>query len=458
MKTLEEYLRHYAHACPDKTAIRSSEEAISYHELWQAVCERAEVMENYPRRALVIRADQSIDFILSYFAAHKAGKVIVPLEKDFPEYRFQDIVSLVDRAVIPEDVSDILFTTGTTGRQKGTMISQSVIISDAENLIDAQGFSPDLTFIITGPLNHIGSLSKIWPSVMVGATIYIMDGIRNMDAFFEVVRMSPTKVATFQVPASLRMLIQFAEKQLKECSGKFDFIETGAAPISQADMEALCKLLPGVRLFNTYASTETGIIATHNFNAGYCVAGCLGRPMKHSSLEISDEGFIVCGGKTVMSGYCGDKEETDKILRNHLLYTHDKGTLDKEGRLHLSGRDDDIINVGGFKINPVEVEDVVMAMPGIADCICVPAPHPVIGTALRLLYVVKESIGVEKREIARSIATRLENHKVPHLYTQVEKIERTYNGKLNRKFYLLPQSVHTADSEKPLAAQILKKP
>ena len=102
----------------------------------------------------------------------------------------------------------------------------------------------------------------------------------------------------------------------------------------------------------------------------------------------------------------------------------------------MVGREGDIINVGGFKINPVEVEDVAKSMHEIADCICIPSPHPVLGTALRLLYVVKEYHSIEKKTIAKYLATKLESYKVPQLYTQVEKVERTYNGKLNRKAYI----------------------
>lgn len=436
MTRLEDYLREHAQSSPQRIAFQNSDGILTYGELWTMVSERASEIASEASHVYVLRSAHNFDFIIDYFAAHKAGKVIVPLEKDLPDAQFQGILELTSQADIPEEVSDILFTTGTTGKQKGTMISQSVIISDAENLIDAQGFSSDLTFIITGPLNHIGSLSKIWPSIIVGASIYIMNGLKDLPAFFKVVKDAPWKVATFQVPASLRMIMQFGEKQLRDCSEKFDFIETGAAPISQSDMEKLCALLPNTRLYNTYASTETGIIATHNFNDGYCVAGCLGKPMKHSALTINEDGFIVCQGKTLMIGYCGDQDETNHVLRDNKIFTKDKGILDEEGRLQLAGRDGDIINVGGFKVNPVEVEDTAQSMPEIDDCICIPSPHPVLGTALRLLYVVKEGLSVEKKALAKHLALKLEGHKVPQLYTQVDKVERTYNGKLNRKAYM----------------------
>ena len=435
MNRLEDYLREHAQSSPQRIAFQNSDGILTYSELWTAVCERASEIESETSRVYVLRSAHDFDFIIDYFAAHKAGKVVVPLEKDLPDAQFQGILELTSQADMPGDVTDILFTTGTTGKQKGTMISQGIIICDAENLIDAQGFSSDLTFIITGPLNHIGSLSKIWPSIIVGASIYIMDGLKDLPAFFKVVKDAPWKVATFQVPASLRMMIQFGEKQLRDCSEKFDFIETGAAPISQSDMEKLCELLPHTRLYNTYASTETGIIATHNFNGGYCVAGCLGKPMKHSALTIDDDGFIVCQGKTLMIGYCGDLDETNRVLRENKIFTKDKGILDEEGRLQLAGRDGDIINVGGFKVNPVEVEDAAQSMPEIDDCICIPSQHPVLGIALRLLYVVKEGLSVEKKALAKHLASKLEGHKVPQLYTQIDKVERTYNGKLNRKAY-----------------------
>ncbi len=436
MNRLEDYLREHAQSSPQRIAFQNSDGILTYSELWTAVCERASEIESETSRVYVLRSAHDFDFIIDYFAAHKAGKVVVPLEKDLPDAQFQGILELTSQADMPGDVTDILFTTGTTGKQKGTMISQGIIIYDAENLIDAQGFSSDLTFIITGPLNHIGSLSKIWPSIIVGASIYIMDGLKDLPAFFKVVKDAPWKVATFQVPATLRMMIQFGEKQLRDCSEKFDFIETGAAPISQSDMEKLCELLPHTRLYNTYASTETGIIATHNFNGGYCVAGCLGKPMKHSALTIDDDGFIVCQGKTLMIGYCGDLDETNRVLRDNKIFTKDKGILDEEGRLQLAGRDGDIINVGGFKVNPVEVEDAAQSMPEIDDCICIPSPHPVLGTALGLLYVVKEGLSIKKKALAKHLASKLEGHKVPQLYTQVDKVERTYNGKLNRKAYM----------------------
>lgn len=453
MKHLEDYLRLNAQQHPDKPFVIVGDEVTTYSEFWSAV----QSVLNQPdgilpprgdkRRGLILRASQDARFLVSYFAAHLAGVPVVPLESDTTDERYTDIVSIVDGADIPDDVADILFTTGTTGSQKGTMLSHRAIVSNAENLIDAQGFCAETLFVISGPLNHIGSLSKVWPTVIVGGTLCITDGMKDMEAFFAAMKatlLSPQggkmacaeqKIATFLVPASIRMLLQFGADRLSEYADRIDFIETGAAPMSQADMERLCQLLPSTRLYNTYASTETGIICTHDYNAEGCIAGCLGRPMKHSTLIITDEGFVACQGPTLMTGYVGDSELTASILRDSTLFTHDKGYVDEHGRLRLLGRDGDVINVGGYKVNPVEVEDAASSLPGIADCICIEGQHPVLGASLRLLVVLSEGSTLTRKDIAQHLLARLERHKVPQMYSFVSSVQRTYNGKLDRKYY-----------------------
>ena len=134
-----------------------------------------------------------------------------------------------------------------------------------------------------------------------------------------------------------------------------------------------------------------------------------------------------------MSGYACDEALTAQVMRNNTIYTTDYGRIDENGMLRLAGRADDIINTGGFKVNPTEIEGVALSMPQIADCICVPAPHPVLGKALKLVYVPKSE--VTKKEIALYFKGKVESFKVPFYYEQAEKIQRTFNGKLDRKFY-----------------------
>lgn len=432
MFNLEDYLAQDARLYPDKTAVICGDTSLTWSQLWQQVQQRA---KDYPAgKVIAFRSTQTIDFLVTYLAIHLAGSVSAPLEKEIPEPLFQEISSRLSSCEVPEGIADVLYTTGTTGKSKGVMISHRTIVADAENLIAGQGFSHDLVFVIHGPLNHIGSLSKIFPIILQGGTLHILDGLRDAEAFFEAFK-AEGKYATFFVPANIRFLLTFDAQRFAALADRLDFVESGGAPLSHADMLQLCDILPRTRLYNTYASTETGIIATYNYNDGRCLAACLGHTMPHSRVIITPEGMISCQGDTLMSGYIGDPELTATVLRGDTVYMSDYGSIDDEGMLHIGGRQSDVINVGGYKVAPTEVEDVTMSIEGVRDCICISAEHPIMGKAVKLLVVMNEGVAFDKKHIARYIAARLEPYKVPQLYEQVETIARTYNGKLDRKHY-----------------------
>ena len=359
----------------------------------------------------------------------------MPLEKDLTEFLFLKLQHDLTEKPCPQGTADLLFTTGTTGTPKGVMVSHRAMVANADNLVAAQGYHPDLTFIINGPLNHIGSLSKLYTTLFAGGTAYLLDGVKDMEAFFAAIRAADGRVATFLVPASIRLLMTFAADALAEVAERIEFVETGAAPIMQPDMERFCQLLPHARLFNTYASTETGIIATHDFNADLCQSGLLGRPMRHSHLHINAEGRVVCTGDTLMTGYWDNPELTSQLLTADGLVTNDLGIIDEKGRLRLQGRGDDVINVGGYKVAPTEVEEQVLASGMVRDCICTSFVHPIIGTAVRLLVVVSPQADFSKRTLLLWLKDRLESYKLPQRIEVVDHIERTKNGKLNRKHY-----------------------
>lgn len=435
MLNLEEQIKHFAKSTPDKPAVICKGRTLSYSSLWQSIQEKAKQLSLRGGQPYVFVATQDADFIVTYCAVHLCGAVAIPLEHAIPKERQRQIQDEVNGKWLNDQCSDILYTTGTTGQAKGVMISAKAWNANAENLTERLGFSSELLFIICGPLNHLGSLSKIYPTLMNGGTLYIMENLKDLNAFFSVFELPFTKFATFLVPSSIRMLLQVASKELANVSQKIDFIETGAAAISQNDMERLCKLLPQSRLYNTYASTETGIVCSYEYSKYGCTPGLLGKPMKHSSVRIDEDGRVICSGETIMSGYINSPELTAQVLKEGEIYTSDIGSIDDDGMLRLQGRMDDVINIGGYKVNPSEVEDAVQAFEGIRDCICIPAPHIILGTVPKLLYVPKQGLEVKPKDIANFLKGRIENYKIPLLYEAVDAIKRTYNGKLDRKAY-----------------------
>jgi long-chain acyl-CoA synthetase len=192
--------------------------------------------------------------------------------------------------------------------------------------------------------------------------------------------------------------------------------------------------LPSSRLFNTYASTETGIVCTHAFNHGLRDPRCLGRPMKHAHVRITDDGRIACRGDMVMTGYLGQPALTRERFSDGWLVTDDLGEKDADGCLHFKGRQGEIINIGGYKVSPIEVEQAARGVPCIADCVLVAAQLP-LGTVLKLIYTSDSGQPLDHRVMARQLAAQLERYKVPMCYEHVASLHYTFNGKVDRKAY-----------------------
>jgi len=436
--SMESKIRQYAISTPDKVAVVCGDDSMTYAQLWEAINRKAEALKaeglkaNHP---YVYRTNQNIDFLVTYCAVHTLKAIAVPMGHDASEEQIEAVKKEVNAFTFPAGIADALFTTGTTGKSKGAMLSELCLTSSSENFTDRFPFSEDLCFLVSGPLNHIASLFKIHPTLSSGGTVCILDGIKDMNAFFKAFDLPFKKFAAFLVPASLRIIMQYSYEKLCSLAPKIAFIETGAAPITKDDMEKLSKALPQSRLFNGYGSTEFGSASAYDFNDGKYMEGCIGRPYKNVDIEIGPDSTLVVSGLCVMSGYVNDEENTRLVLADGKVHTSDLGYFDEEGLIHLTGRAGDVINVGGFKVNPLDVESVASSFPGIKDCICIAAKHPVIGPVLKLLVVTDDAAAFDKFALAAFIKSKLESHKVPTMYEVVDSIKYTYNGKKDRKSY-----------------------
>ncbi len=436
--TQEECIKQHAATTPDKVAVVCGEDQITYGELWEAIEKRSEELFSKgakPHRPYVYRASQDIDFIITYCSLHNIKAIAVPIGYDAPQEYLESVRNEVESCSFTDDIVDILYTTGTTGKSKGVMLSELALVSCADNFICDLGFSKDLAFIISGPLNHIASLFKMHPVLTVGGTVCVLDGLKDMNAFFNVFNLPFKKFGCFLVPSCIRMLLQYSYETLAALADKMDLIETGTAPISQHDMAMLSKALPKTRLYNTLGGTEIGAVCTYNFNDGIYKEGCIGRPMKNSSVGVLEDGSIIVSGKTIMSGYVNDPETTAKVLQNGKICGADFGYVDEDGMIHLKGRRGDVINVGGFKVDPTEVENVAAFHPCVDSCICIAAQHPIIGIVLKLLVVLAKGEELDKHALATYLKTKLESHKIPIYYEAVDEIKRLYNGKVDRNYY-----------------------
>ena len=138
-------------------------------------------------------------------------------------------------------------------------------------------------------------------------------------------------------------------------------------------------------------------------------------------------------GDMNMCGYYKEPEITKEALENGNIYTNDLGYVGEDGLVYLLGRKGDVINMGGLKIAPTEIEEVVVTHEKIKDCACIPIKDEITGEAPKLFVVMNEGCEFDQKEIAKFMLNKLEAFKVPKVFEVIDEIPRTFNGKIIRK-------------------------
>lgn len=483
-KSIVEQLSEHARKSADKLAIITPEEGITYGELYRLIKGYASFLQSQGVRRgdiVLARAAQTIEYAVLYFGVHLAGGVISSLEETTPVAELSRIARhigaafiveqaaihapefrVLPRAVIEDaenadtaqsafprgdELADILFTTGTTGASKGVALTHDVLSATAENLSFGCGYREDTVMVAASPLNHAHAIRHLYTTLANGGTFYLLNGMTNLKRFYQALDYPCEKIACWMPPSAIRMLFLLSGNKLGEYAEKLEFLEVSTQPLPEADKEKLCQLLPRTRLLNCYGSSESGVACMYDFREYPNRPGCVGRPMPNTEIFFVDEerdrvsaskekpGLIVCAGDTAMQEYVNELELTKSVLAGNAVYTSDLGYMDEEGFVYVMGRQGDVINVGGLKVAPTEVEDVALGYDGIEDCVCVAKEHPISGKTPKLLVVMKQNREFDAKDLRGYLLERLESYKVPTSFEQVDAVKRTYNGKIDRKAY-----------------------
>ena len=485
-KSVVEYLSEHAAKNPDNVAVVVKGEDTTYKELYSLVrgyC--AYLKENGVKKGdkIAVVTSQNLEYVVLYLAIHLSGGVIVPLERGVPDESINGIiqrigvkfliaktqisegVTVLERDNIiemskkyfkedlnfefphEEDSADILFTTGTTGVSKGVEIQHKTLTATAENASFGCEYKKDTVVIVPGPLNHASGLRKIVTTIINGSTIYILNGMTSVKRFFDALDYPKGTISCCLPPSAIRTIFQTTKEKIGEYAETIDFIESAGAPLPEADKERLCRLLPNTRLYNNYGSSESASVCMYDYNKNKGLENCIGKCMPNAEVIIVDEdgnpinsskdnmGFLACKGDINMKGYVNDPEATAKVLKNGAVHTNDIGYIDENGYVYIIGRKGDVINVGGMKVAPTEVESATLEFDLVEDCICIGVDDAIAGKSLKLLVVMADGKELDQRNLRSFLSTKLESYKVPMQYEQVDHVERTYNGKLNRKVY-----------------------
>jgi len=344
----------------------------------------------------------------------------------------------------------MLYTSGTTGRPKGVLLSQqSNLWVVAACWAPIVGYSSEDYILSPLPLFHSYALNAaVLATVAVGATEYVMPRFSTAEALRLLREESITLL--LGVPTIFHYLLQEASDEglgtdeLRAC--------VSAGAIMTADLNQAFEDAFEVSLLDGYGITETSTMVTQNWLTGTRIMGYCGLPLPGSSVRLvdpeteadvstGDEGELWVRGPHVMLGYHNLPKETDNVLHHGWYRTGDLACSNEHGYLKITGRIKELIIRGGENITPVEVEEVVTQHPAVADCAVVGAPHEELGEVPVVFVVPENETELEPDDILDYCSKHLARYKVPAEIMVTDAIPRTGSGKTMR-FKLREQLLH----------------
>ena len=354
-----------------------------------------------------------------------------------------------------EDITILMYTSGTTGRPKGVPLGHSGFVSYVLENVDPADPDIEERNLLTVPLYHVAGMQAMLAAVFGGRTMVLMRQFET-EAWMTLVQQEQVTRAML-VPTMLKWVIDHPDF-LKYDLSSLRVITYGAAPMPFEVIRKAIDQMPWVRFINAFGQTETASTITslgpddHELTGSAeeiekklkRLASSVGRPLPDVELTIVDAlgqalpanevGEIWARGPRVMKGYWAEEEKTEKVMASDgWLRTGDQGWMDEDGYIYLAGRADDIIIRAGENISPEEIENVLRAHPAVDDAVVIGVPDPEWGQEPRALVVLKPGQSASGEEIMEHCRVNLAGFKRPRSVVFIDALPQNHMGKVLRK-------------------------
>jgi acyl-CoA synthetase (AMP-forming)/AMP-acid ligase II len=341
----------------------------------------------------------------------------------------------------PEDIALVLHTSGTTSRPKIVPLSQSNICATARHIGETLALTPADRCLNIMPLFHIhGLMSAVLSSLAAGGSVFCAPGFNALKFFSWMEEAAPSWYTA--VPTMHQAILSRAGRNRETVDkAKLRFIRSSSSSLAPQVMAELEQVF-GAPVIESYGMTEAAHQMTSNplpprerkpgsvgVAAGPEVA-IMGQD--GGFLPAGTEGEVVIRGPNVTKGYENNPEANAGAFTDGWFHTGDNGVMDEAGYLSITGRIKEIINRGGEKISPREVDEILMDHPAVAQAVTFAMPHDKLGEEVACAIVLREGGKAEEREIRDFAATRLADFKVPRKVLFLEEIPKGATGKLQR--------------------------
>ncbi len=335
-----------------------------------------------------------------------------------------------------EDVAACLYTSGTTGRPKGAMLTHRNLLANIQSFQEILAVTEEDVFLTVLPMFHAFAATVMFlEPLSVGATIVVEPRFAPdliLKAILE------HRVTLFAGVPTMFAVLAGLPRSAGDLSA-WRLCISGGAPLPPAVLEAF-EAKYGVPIFEGYGPTECAPVLTVNPPRGVRKVGSVGPAIPRVELKIVDEagavvpmghvGEIVARGPNVMRGYWNRPGETAEVLWDGWYHTGDLGRVDEDGYYYIVDRKTDLILVGGLNVYPREVELVLADHAAVAEAAVIGMPDPVRGEAPKALVVLREGQRADPQELLQWCRQRLANYKVPRAIALVPSLPKTVTGKI----------------------------
>ena len=347
-----------------------------------------------------------------------------------------EVFETVDRD--PEDLAAFLYTSGTTGRSKGAMLTQRNLVSNAQTLVDYWRFTEEDVLLHALPIFHTHGLFVASNVTLIAGGAMIFLPKLDMD---DMIRFMPQATTMMGVPTFYTRLLD-DDRFTADLTAHMRLFVSGSAPLL-AETHVRFENRTGHRILERYGMTETNMNTSNPYD-GDRRAGTVGFPLPGVTLKVTDPatgesvatgeiGQIEVRGPNVFKGYWQMPEKTAEELRaDGFFITGDLGMIDADGYVTIVGRNKDLIISGGYNIYPKEIELVLDEQPGVLESAVIGVPHPDFGESVVGLLVAEPGADLSTDAIMAVLGEQLARFKQPKKLVVMDEFPRNTMGKLQK--------------------------
>jgi acyl-CoA synthetase (AMP-forming)/AMP-acid ligase II len=334
------------------------------------------------------------------------------------------------------------YTSGTTGKPKGGMITQRNRALAYHYWALEFGITSDDIALHCGPFHHTAPFTFTLTQLFMGGQVVLLDSFDAKAALQAIAKYGVTWA--FMVPFMLERVLEEKRNQLDDLDfSSLKMLISGASPLSTRTKEAICEEFLGSGLHEFYGATEAGVVTNLKPKDQSRKIRCVGQPVAELEIQIRDEegnvkkpneiGDIWLRGPTLFEGYFNDPIKTAEVKQNDWCNLGDIGRVDEEGFLYLIDRRKDVIKSGGVNIYPIEIEEVILRDTAVKECAVVGMSDQRWGESTQAFIVTDESIetiGVRLNSLCQQY---LADYKRPKKIHRIDSLPRNANGKVLKR-------------------------